>query len=38
MTTVIAAYGYLGADVDIGGWGADHVIASPHDLLALVGV
>ncbi len=35
--TVIAAYGYLGADADISSWGGDHVIERPADLLRLVG-
>jgi N-acetyl-D-muramate 6-phosphate phosphatase len=36
--TVIAAYGYLGKDVDINRWGGDHIIAQPSDLLRWVGV
>jgi phosphoglycolate phosphatase len=36
VATVIAAYGYLGADADIRGWGGDHIIERPTDLLALV--
>lgn len=37
VATVIAAYGYLGADADIRGWGGDHIIERPIDLLALIG-
>ena len=36
MTTVIAAWGYLGADGAIEGWGADHIIRSPVELLKLL--
>lgn len=37
VATVIAAYGYLGADADIRRWGGDHIIERPIDLLALIG-
>lgn len=37
VATVIAAYGYLGADADIERWGGDHIIEQPGDLLSLVG-
>jgi phosphoglycolate phosphatase len=33
MRTVIASYGYLGADAATADWGADHAIDSPTDLL-----
>lgn len=38
VATVIAAYGYLGEHADIASWGGDHVIASPPQLLRLVGL
>lgn len=34
--TVAAAYGYLDDDEDPWGWGADHVIGTPDELLALL--
>jgi 2-phosphoglycolate phosphatase len=37
MATVVAAYGYLGADADFRNWGADHIIDAPQDLVPLVG-
>jgi 2-phosphoglycolate phosphatase len=37
VATVIAAYGYLGADADIASWGGDHVIDTPTQLLAWIG-
>ena len=36
MTTVAAAWGYLGAGEPIAGWGADHVISTPAELLKLL--
>jgi N-acetyl-D-muramate 6-phosphate phosphatase len=33
MPSVAAAWGYVDADDDIGGWGADRVLESPSDLL-----
>ena len=38
LATVIAAYGYLGADADVARWGGDHIIERPADLLSLLGV
>ena len=38
MTTVAAAWGYLGIDDPIGTWGAHHVIQSPNELLILLGM
>lgn len=38
MTTVAAAWGYLGAGEPIGQWGADHVIEEPSALLNLLGL
>lgn len=38
MTTVAAAWGYLGAGEPIGDWGAHHVIASPAELLKLLAI
>ena len=34
--TIAVRYGYLGADVPIEAWGADHIINHPHELLPLV--
>jgi N-acetyl-D-muramate 6-phosphate phosphatase len=36
MPSVAAAYGYLGEDGDVAGWGADALIDAPMDLLALL--
>jgi phosphoglycolate phosphatase len=36
MTTVAAAWGYLGAGEPIAAWGAHHVIAAPAELLKLL--
>ncbi len=36
MATVAAAWGYLGEGDHIEAWGADHVIASPEELLKLL--
>ncbi|MDP9097187.1 MAG: HAD-IA family hydrolase, partial [Pseudomonadota bacterium] len=36
MTTIAAAWGYLGADEPIGSWGADHLAQMPNDLLKLL--
>jgi N-acetyl-D-muramate 6-phosphate phosphatase len=38
MTTVAAAWGYLGEGEAIEAWGADHVIQSPDELLTLLGL
>jgi N-acetyl-D-muramate 6-phosphate phosphatase len=38
MATVAAAWGYLGEGEPIAAWGADHVIASPGELLPLLGL
>jgi len=38
VATVIAAYGYLGADAEIETWGGDHVIDTPQQLLAFIGL
>jgi phosphoglycolate phosphatase len=37
MRTVAAAYGYLGNELPVEHWGADAVIASPAELLVLLG-
>jgi phosphoglycolate phosphatase len=37
MTSIAAAYGYLGASAPVHEWGADHTIAAPLELLALLG-
>ncbi len=36
MTSVAATYGYLGASEPVSAWGADHLIAEPTELLALL--
>ena len=38
MTTVAAAWGYLGEGEPIAGWGAHHVINTPADLLKLLAI
>ncbi len=38
MTTVAAAWGYLGAGESIDDWGADHVVETPAALLNLLGM
>ncbi len=38
MTTVVAAWGYLGAGEPVAAWGADHVIDLPGELLKLLGM
>jgi 2-phosphoglycolate phosphatase len=38
MTTVAAAWGYLGEGEAIEAWGADHVIQTPDQLLTLLGL
>ena len=38
MTTIAAAWGYLGIDEPIDTWGADHTIQSPDELLILLGM
>ncbi|MCX7148707.1 MAG: HAD-IA family hydrolase [Rhodocyclales bacterium] len=35
MTTVVAAWGYLGGGKPPASWGADAIAASPHDILGL---
>jgi len=37
VATVIAAYGYLGVDVDVLSGGGDHVIDAPAQLLTWIG-
>jgi N-acetyl-D-muramate 6-phosphate phosphatase len=37
MATVVASYGYLGDGEPIERWGADYLIASPGDVLRLIG-
>jgi len=34
MTTLVAAWGYLGQGRAVADWGADHVLAQPHHLLS----
>ena len=34
MQTLIAAYGYIDADEDLGSWGADDIIDCPQDILS----
>jgi N-acetyl-D-muramate 6-phosphate phosphatase len=38
MTTVAAAWGYLGEGESIDAWGADHIIQTPDQLLTLLGL
>jgi len=38
MSTVAAAWGYLGVGEPVGAWGAQHVIHSPDELLKLLAV
>ena len=38
VATVVAAYGYLGADADVASWGGSHVIDAPAQLLDWIGV
>jgi len=38
VSTVVAAYGYLGTEADIDAWGGDHVIDSPQQLLPWIGL
>jgi phosphoglycolate phosphatase len=38
VATVVAAYGYLGAQADISAWGGDHVIDAPPQLLTWIGL
>ena len=38
VTTIVAAYGYLGEDADVVSWGGDHVIETPLQLLTWIGV
>jgi 2-phosphoglycolate phosphatase len=34
MTTLVAAWGYLGQGAAVADWGADHILTEPHHLLA----
>ena len=36
LRTVVAAYGYLGDGLAVDQWGADHIIATPDELFALL--
>jgi len=36
MSTIVAAWGYLGAGEPIESWGADHIVATPQQLLNLL--
>jgi phosphoglycolate phosphatase len=36
VATIVAGYGYLGAEADIASWGGDHVIDAPSQLLACI--
>jgi len=38
MATVVAGWGYLGAGGQPSSWGADAIIATPSELLPLVGL
>ena len=38
MTTIAVGWGYLGAEVSIEHWGADHLIQTPAELLNLLGM
>lgn len=38
MTTVAAAYGYLGLEVPVSEWQADHIIHDPIELLPIIGL
>lgn len=38
VTTVAAAYGYLGNHVDVRGWNSDYLIENPPALLSLIGI
>jgi N-acetyl-D-muramate 6-phosphate phosphatase len=38
VLTVVAAYGYLSGATDLAGWGADHIIGQPLELLDLLGL
>jgi len=38
MAAVAASYGYLGQASDVGSWGADAAIGTPHDLLTVLGL
>lgn len=38
MTTVAAAWGYLGSGPAIDAWGADHILRQPREILALPGL
>ncbi|MBW8829564.1 MAG: phosphoglycolate phosphatase [Burkholderiales bacterium] len=38
MATVVAGWGYLGADEPIESWGAEYIVRNPADLLNLLGL
>jgi N-acetyl-D-muramate 6-phosphate phosphatase len=38
MLTVVAAWGYLGKGEGVNNWGADHIVATPNELLNLLGL
>jgi phosphoglycolate phosphatase len=38
MATVAAAYGYLGLEVPVSDWQADHIIHDPMELLPIIGL
>lgn len=38
MRTVVARYGYLGGEENVTAWGADDLIESPRELVALLGL
>ena len=38
MTTVVAAWGYLGVGEPIEAWGAEHIVRTPGELLNLLGL
>lgn len=38
MKTVAAAYGYLGLEVPVSEWQADHIIHEPMELLPVIGL
>jgi phosphoglycolate phosphatase len=37
MATIVAAYGYIRADLDVSEWGADLIVRRPRDLAAAIG-
>jgi phosphoglycolate phosphatase len=38
MVTIAVRWGYLGQGEPVEGWGADHIAATPNDLLKLLGM